>query len=75
MSTRKQLNNRRLKLYLEAEEKILQGQSYTISNRTLTRANLSEVRKVIDDLLAQGAVLEGMEPEKNRRSKRIVFIS
>ena len=71
MSTRKQLNNRRLKLYLEAEEKILQGQSYTISNRTLTRANLKEVRKVIDDLLAQGAVLE----EKNSRSKRIVFIS
>ena len=75
MSTRKQLNNRRLKLYLEAEEKILQGQSYTISNRTLTRTNLKEVRMVIDDLLAQGAVLEGMAPEKNSRSKRIVFIS
>jgi len=67
------LLNRRLKLYVEAEEKILQGQSYTISNRTLTRADLSEVRKVIDDLLAQGATLDDME-NLTRRSKRIVFI-
>lgn len=70
---RQYLLNRRLKLYVEAEEKILQGQSYTISNRTLTRANISEVRKMIDDLLAQGATLDDME-NLTRRSKRIVFI-
>jgi hypothetical protein len=30
--------------YLTAEEKILAGQSYEIKGRTLTRANLTEVR-------------------------------
>ena len=32
-----------LGLYLEAERSILTNQSYTIKNRTFTRANLSEV--------------------------------
>jgi hypothetical protein len=31
--------------YLEAERTILQGQSYSIGDRTLTRADLSEVQK------------------------------
>jgi len=30
--------------YLEAERTILQGQSYSIGDRTLTRADLSEVQ-------------------------------
>lgn len=67
------LLNRRLQLYIEAEERILQGQSYTIGNRTLTRANLSEVRAAIDDLLAQGATLDGVSG-RGRRTKRIVFV-
>lgn len=67
------LLNRRLQLYVEAEEKILQGQSYTIGNRTLTRANLPEVRAAIDDLLAQGATLDGVSG-RARRTKRIVFV-
>ncbi len=37
----------KLTAYLAAEEKILGGQSYTIANRTLTRADLAEVRKGI----------------------------
>lgn len=65
----------RLEWYVKAEEAILTGQSYTIGNRTLTRANLSEVRKMIDDLVARGAKLPGMDTDNGRgnRSKRVVF--
>lgn len=37
--------NRYIKLYLEAEESILNSQSYTIDGRVLTRANLTEVKR------------------------------
>ena len=47
--------NERLKQYLSAEQSILvAGQSYRIGNRTLTRADLSEIRKEINDLIAAG---------------------
>lgn len=39
MSTATEMYN----LYLDAEKKILQGQSYSINGRSLTRANLSEI--------------------------------
>lgn len=39
MSTAKEM----YQLYLNAEKKILQGQSYSINGRSLTRANLSEI--------------------------------
>lgn len=71
MSTR-EMNNERLKLYYAAERAILSGQSYTVGNRTLTRANLAEVREAIDDLLSAGATLDGSET-KARRSFRVVF--
>ena len=61
----------RLRLYLEAEEKILQAKSYTLDNRTLTRESLAEVRKAINDLLEEIAFLEGTK-FGNRR--RVVFI-
>ena len=67
------LLNRRLAMYLEAEKVVMTGQSYTIGNRSLTRANLAEIRKAIDDLLAAGATLEG-EIITGSRSKRVVFI-
>lgn len=67
------LLNRRLAMYLEAEKVVMTGQSYTIGNRSLTRANLAEIRKAIDDLLAAGATLEG-EIVTGSRSKRVVFI-
>ena len=38
----------KLTAYLEAETKILSGQSYTFHGRTLTRANLAEIRAGID---------------------------
>lgn len=52
------IQNERLKMYLEAERAVLTGQSYTIGNRTLTRANLATIRAAIDDLLAAGATLD-----------------
>ena len=67
------LLNKRLAMYLEAEKVVMTGQSYTIGNRSLTRANLAEIRKAIDDLLAAGATLEG-EVVTGSRSKRVVVI-
>ena len=67
------LLNKRLAMYLEAEKRVMTGQSYTIGNRSLTRANLAEIRKAIDDLLAAGATLEG-EIITGSRSQRVVLI-
>ena len=74
-SRRPRLIDVRLEWYVKAEEAILTGQSYTIGNRTLTRANLAEVRKMIDDLVARGAKLPDMDTDNGRgnRSKRVVF--
>lgn len=66
----KEILMRRLRLYLEAEEKILLGQSYTIGDRVLTRANLKEVRAEIDDLLVE---LNAADAARGR-TKRAVFI-
>jgi len=58
---------------MEAEKAILLGaQSYTLDNRTLTRANLSEIRKVIADLWAEIALEESAA--KNGNVRRAVFI-
>ncbi|MDY5480879.1 MAG: DUF6148 family protein [Veillonella caviae] len=74
-TTRMLLKNRRLKLYVAAEEAILSGQSYTIGNRTLTRANLAEVTDMIEKLLADGATLDEYDTgtKGNHRSKRVVL--
>ena len=68
----KQMNNERLRNYYAAERAVLSGQSYTVGNRTLTRANLAEIRASIDDLLSAGASLDDSEI-KTRRSMRVVF--
>ena len=68
----KQMNNERLRNYYAAERAVLSGQSYTVGNRTLTRANLAEIRAAIDDLLSAGASLDDSEI-KSRRSMRVVF--
>lgn len=67
------LQNERLKKYIEAEEAILSGQSYTIGNRTLTRASLASVEKVIQDLIAAGATVDGEEASTGS-TRRVVFI-
>ena len=61
------LQNERLARYVEAEKAVLMGQSYTIGNRTLTRADLSSIR------VASGATLDDSETPGKGRGKRIVF--
>lgn len=68
------IQNERLKKYIEAEEAILSGQSYTIGNRTLTRANLATVEKVIQDLIAAGATVDDGESESGGSTRRIVLL-
>lgn len=60
----------RLELYLEAEKKILTGQSYRIGDRELVRADLSLVQDKIAELEAEIKALD----LKFRRRKRVVFI-
>jgi len=46
----------RLDAYMTAEEKVLNNQSYSIEGRSMTRADLSEIREGIkywNDLVAQ----------------------
>ena len=52
-----------LALYIEAEKHILLGQSYTIKDRTLTRADLRTVAQerrkwqtIVDTLINEGSV-------------------
>ena len=66
--------NLRLKQYLEAEKAILiAGQSYKIGNRTLTRADLSEIRAEIKSLLAAGATVDGSGNRRGRRALQVIM--
>lgn len=66
--------NLRLKQYLEAEKAILiAGQSYKIGNRTLTRANLSEIREAISSLIAAGATVDGSGKGHARRAMQVIM--
>jgi len=49
----------RLSQYIAAETAVLQGQAYSMRQRSLTRADLSEIRKAIVDLYAEINSLEG----------------
>lgn len=58
----------RLNMYYIAEEKIICGaQSYELGTRSLTRANLSEIRKVISALESEIAELEKIEKGRKPR--------
>lgn len=63
----------RLELYYEAEEKILNGQSYTIGDLTLTRADLGKVNKKIEELEVKISTLEKRGTTK-RKVARIIPI-
>lgn len=66
--------NDRLKQYLEAEQAILiAGQSYRIGNRMLTRADLSEIRKEINALVAAGATTDDALRPRGRRAKQVIM--
>lgn len=57
----------RLNAYYEAELKVLAGQSYRMGNRTMTRANLSEIRQAIESLENLVAELESQAVGRGRR--------
>ena len=48
----------RLENYLEAERRVLSGQSYRVGSRELTRANLADIRAAIEDISNQIEMLE-----------------
>jgi hypothetical protein len=69
--------NERLTLYYAAERKILEGQSYEIGTRKLTRADLNYVTSQIETLKKQKYELEaalstGIGPTK-RKAVRVLF--
>lgn len=62
-----------LSIWLEAERAIANAQSYTISNRSLTKANLSEVAKRITYWENKVAELEMTNKGKRiRRTKQFI---
>lgn len=75
MATRLEIYKKRLEMYLQAEEAILNGaQHYQIGTRSITRADLSEVRKVISDLMNKVALEEAAESGRKRnRTVGVVF--
>ncbi len=64
---------RHLEMWLEAEEEIAVNQSYTIKDKSFTRADLGQVRKEIDYWSAKVSALENLAARKGRnRPYRIV---
>lgn len=68
---RKKSVQRRLDEYYEAESKILNGQSYTIGSRQLTRASLAAVQKKIAELEAELDALESRGTSKRRTARAV----
>lgn len=66
-----EIKRKRLELYYEAEEKVLNSQSYTLGSKTLTRADLMAIQNMIKKLEGEIASLEQYGTMK-RRSVRIV---
>lgn len=56
----------RLDIYKTAERKILQGQSYTLGSRKLTRTSLASVQKMIQNLETEIDTLEQRGTTKRR---------
>ena len=62
-----------LDAWLEAEMTVTTGQSYTIGSRTLTRANLTEIRNAIDYWNGKVNQLENVQQTGGRnRVRRVV---
>lgn len=62
-----------LDAWLEAEMAVTNAQSYTIGSRTLTKANLTEIRNSIEYWSGKVAQLENLQKNRGRnRIKRVV---
>lgn len=57
----------RLSAYYESELAVLSGQAYTMGSRSLTRANLAEIRSAIKELEQQVRELESIAAGGGRR--------
>lgn len=66
-----EIKRKRLERYYDAEEKVLNSQSYTLGTKTLTRADLASIQSMIKKLEGEIASLEKYGTTK-RRSVRIV---
>ena len=66
-----EIKKNRLKRYYEAEEKVLNSQSYTLGSKTLTRADLTSIQNMIKKLEGEISSIEQYGTTK-RRSVRIV---
>lgn len=68
----REILERRLLRYMEAEDAILSGQSYSVEGLSLTRADLDTVRKVIAQLDNQLAAIKAKESGTSRSRLRYV---
>lgn len=57
----------RLNAYYEAEIRVLSGQAYRMGNKSMTRADLGEIRAAIATLENHVAELEAQAAGKGRR--------
>lgn len=64
--TELQLLIERRQRYIIAEVSVLNGQSYSIDNRSLTRADLAEIRKAITDFTNQILAISGGSLKQQR---------
>lgn len=64
---------RRLKEYYRAESKILEGQSYSIGSRQLTRTQLSSVQSKIKELEVEIEALERYGTKKRRVVRAVPY--
>lgn len=68
-----EIAKKHLEMWIEAEEEIAVNQSYTIKDKSFTRADLGQVRKEIDYWSEKVAALENIANKKGRnRTYRIV---
>jgi polyhydroxyalkanoate synthesis regulator phasin len=73
-NTRLNLAKERLQAYYQAEMAVLTGQEYRIGTRTLRRADLTEIRKAINELERQVQQLENQEAgNRSGRARRVVI--
>lgn len=66
----KDLCQRKLNLWLDAEEKVATGQSYQIGNRMLTRADLKQIR---DQMEYWAGKLQEAEAESRTGGRNRVY--
>lgn len=61
-----------LEAWLDAELKVSTGQSYTIGSRSLTRANITEIKKQITFWRNEITKIENRMNGRSRRTSRFI---